>query len=137
MDERDEAGQRPEPGPSHGGRWSVDEYVNQLRSFGERALGLVTGEQGSRTGMPSLPPLPSPPGAMSAAQIRAIARSIRAQRQQIVALSEQLAAFDEQLAVLEKLTEPLVEWSSTWAELEGSVADLMRRWPQSRGKMTE
>ena len=42
-------------------------------------------------------------------------------------MTAQLQAFDEQLAVFERILEPLVEWSSTWARLEESVADLVRR----------
>jgi hypothetical protein len=71
--------------------------------------------------------LPSPPGAMSAAQLRAIDRAVRSQRQQIAAMTAQLQAFDEQLAVFERILDPLVEWSATWARLEESVADLVRR----------
>src|SRR3712207_4062409 len=75
----------------------------------------------------SMPRLPSPPGALSAAQLRAIDRAVRSQRQQIAAMTAQLQAFDEQLAVFERILELLVEWSSTWARLEESVADLVRR----------
>ena len=75
----------------------------------------------------SLPRLPSPPGALSAAQLRAIDRAVRGQRQQIAAMTAQLQAFDEQLAVFERILDPLVEWSATWARLEESVADLVRR----------
>ena len=66
---------------------------------------------------------------MSAAQLRAIDKAVRSQRQQIAAMTAQLQAFDEQLAVFERILEPLVEWSSTWARLEESVADLVRRSP--------
>jgi hypothetical protein len=74
-----------------------------------------------------MPRLPSPPGAMSAAQLRAIDKAVRSQRQQIAAMTAQLQAFDEQLAVFERILDPLVEWSATWARLEESVADLVRR----------
>jgi hypothetical protein len=74
-----------------------------------------------------MPRLPSPPGALSAAQLRAIDRAVRSQRQQIAAMTAQLQAFDEQLAVFERILDPLVEWSTTWARLEESVADLVRR----------
>ena len=73
-----------------------------------------------------LPTLPSPPGALSAAQIGAVARTVSAQRKQIAALVEQLQAFDQQLAVLEKILEPLRDWSATWADLERSVTRLLR-----------
>jgi hypothetical protein len=39
----------------------------------------------------------------------------------------QLDAFDEQMAVFERILEPLVEWSTTWAQLEQAVADVVRR----------
>jgi hypothetical protein len=42
-------------------------------------------------------------------------------------MTAQLQAFDEQLAVFERILDPLVEWSATWARLEESVADLVRR----------
>ena len=101
---------------------SIDDFVNQLRSFTERARSLA----GAAPSALSLPALPRPPGAMSAAQLRAIAQSVRAQRQQIAGMSAQLEAFDEQLAVFERILEPLVEWSSTWARLEKAVGSLGR-----------
>ena len=64
---------------------------------------------------------------MSAAQLRAIAQTVRAQRQSITAIRAQLDAFDEQLGVFERILDPLVEWSSTWARLEEAVGDLVRR----------
>lgn len=101
---------------------SIDEFVNQLRGFTERARSLA----GAAPSALSLPALPSPPGAMSAAQLRAIAQSVNAQRQQIAAMAAQLQAFDEQLAVFERILGPLVEWSSTWARLEQAVGSLGR-----------
>ncbi len=118
MSEYDDAGREA------GGRVSrsVEEFVGQLRAFSDRARGMAAGA------VPfSLPKLPSPPGALSASQLRAIDRSVRSQRQQIAAMVTQLQAFDEQLAVFERILEPLVEWSATWARLEESVADLVRR----------
>ena len=76
-----------------------------------------------------MPALPSPPGALSAAQLRSIATTVSAQRRQIAALTEQLQAFDQQLAVFERILDPLVEWSATWARLEEAVSDLVRRDP--------
>ncbi|MGY1624686.1 hypothetical protein ACI789_20980 [Geodermatophilus sp. SYSU D00965] len=103
---------------------SVEEFVSQLRTFTDRARGLAAGA------VPfSLPRLPSPPGALSAAQLQAIDKAVRGQRQQIQAMTAQLQAFDEQLAVFERILDPLVEWSATWARLEESVADLVRRQP--------
>jgi hypothetical protein len=102
---------------------SIDEFVHQLRTFTDRARS-VAGAVPSRL---SLPALPSPPGALSAQQLRAVAQTVAAQRQGIAAMSAQLEAFDQQLAVFERLLEPLVEWSSSWARLEEAVGDLVRR----------
>lgn len=102
---------------------SIDEFVNQLRGFSDRARSLA----GAVPGRLSLPALPSPPGAMSAAQLRAIAQTVTAQRQAIAAMTAQMEAFDQQLEVFERILEPLVEWSATWARLEEAVGDLVRR----------
>src|SRR4051794_18960033 len=102
---------------------SIEEFVHQLRGFTDRARS-IAGAVPSRL---SLPALPSPPGAMSAAQLRAIAQTVGAQRQSIAAMAAQLEAFDQQLAVFERILDPLVEWSSTWARLEEAVGDFVRR----------
>ena len=114
--------------PRDGGRVArtVEEFVTQLRGFTDRATRLAAGAVPSGL---SLPRLPSPPGAMSAAQVRSIAASVKAQRQLVEGLVGQLQAFDEQLAVFERILDPLVEWSSTWARLEESFADVVRRAP--------
>jgi hypothetical protein len=118
--------QEPENGASGASRLvgrSIEEFVSQLRGFTDRARAMA----GSVPGRLPLPSLPSPPGAMSAAQLRAIAQTVRAQRQSITAIRAQLDAFDEQLAVFERILDPLVEWSATWARLEEAVGDLVRR----------
>lgn len=102
---------------------SVEDFVQQLRGFTERARTVA----GSMPGRLSIPALPSPPGAMSAAQLRAIAEMVAAQRAGIAGMRAQLDAFDQQLAVFERILEPLVEWSGTWARLEEAVGDLVRR----------
>jgi hypothetical protein len=125
MPEREDGNAEPAVPSGLVGR-SIEEFVNQMRAFTERARGLATG------GLPSglmLPTLPSPPGAMSAAQLRAVASAVHAQRQQMTAMRDQLEAFDQQLAVFEQILEPLVEWSATWARLEEGVASLGRREP--------
>jgi hypothetical protein len=126
--ERTEPEREPEGGASGAaglvGR-SVEEFVNQLRAFTDRAKAVA----GSVPGRLPLPALPSPPGAMSAAQLRAVATTVRAQRQSIAAMKAQLDAFDQQLAVFERILDPLVEWSSTWARLEEAVGDFVRRDP--------
>ncbi len=120
MSDHDDAGREPASGNLVSR--SVEEFVSQLRGFTDRARGLAAGA------VPfSLPRLPSPPGALSAAQLKAIAQTVTAQRQSIAAIRAQLDAFDEQLGVFERILEPLVEWSSTWARLEEAVGDLVRR----------
>ncbi|MGY1604475.1 hypothetical protein [Geodermatophilus sp. SYSU D00815] len=117
--------QRPEEPESPGFvSRSIEEFVHQLRAFSDRARGLAGGALPAGF---SLPRLPSPPGAMSAAQLRAVSDAVKAQRQQLQAMTAQLQAFDQQLAVFERVLEPLVEWSSTWARLEEGVASLVRR----------
>jgi hypothetical protein len=103
---------------------SIEEFVSQLRSFTDRARGLAAGAIPSGFGLPTLP---SPPGAMSAAQLKAIADAVKAQRASLQAMTAQFRAFDEQLAVFERILEPLVEWSATWARLEEGVSSLVRR----------
>ena len=111
---------------------SIDEFVNQLRGFTDRARS-VAGAVPARL---HLPALPSPPGAMSAAQVSAIAQTVRAQRESISAIRSQLEAFDQQLAVFERILDPLVEWSSTWAQLEKAVGDFVRPSTET-GKATD
>ncbi|WP_051516032.1 hypothetical protein [Candidatus Blastococcus massiliensis] len=115
----------PDPAAQGGGivGRSIDEFVQQLRGFTDRARSLA----GSVPSKLSLPALPSPPGAMSAAQLRAVAEMVAAQRASIAAMRAQLDAFDQQLAVFERIIDPLVEWSSTWARLEEAVGDFVRR----------
>jgi len=62
--------------------------------------------------------MPAPPATMSATQLDAVLRDVRARREQVAALREQLAVFDQQLGALEATLQPLLQWSSAWAELE-------------------
>src|SRR3954469_19675462 len=101
---------------------SIDEFVNQLRGFTDRARSLAEAVPSKL----ALPSLPSPPGALSAAQPRSIAQTVRAQRPSIAAMQAQLDAFDQQMAVFERILDPLVEWSATWARLEEAVGDFVR-----------
>ncbi|TFV88740.1 hypothetical protein [Blastococcus sp. CT_GayMR16] len=112
----------PESAPSGLVGRSIDEFVNQLRGFSDRARSLA----GAVPSKLSLPSLPSPPGALSAAQLRAVAQTVSAQRQSIGAMRAQLDAFDQQLAVFERILDPLVDWSATWARLEEAVGDFVR-----------
>jgi hypothetical protein len=116
--------EQPEPQTATGklvGR-SIDEFVNQLRAFSDRARAIA----GAVPARLPLPALPSPPGAMSAAQVGAIAQTVRAQRESISAIRAQLDAFDQQLGVFERILDPLVEWSASWAQLEKAVGDFVR-----------
>jgi len=55
------------------------------------------------------------------AQLRAVTSTIAAQRRSIEAMQAQLRAFDEQLGLMEKIIEPLTEWTTTLAALEETV----------------
>ncbi len=107
----------------------MQEFVAQLRGVTERLEGL-TGLGVSLPSMPVLPSLPQglralpAPGALSAAQLKTLSTSIAAQRRSVEALKAQLVAFDEQLVVLERILEPLVEWSKTWADIEHRVMNI-------------
>src|SRR3954469_3298339 len=112
---------------------SIDEFVHQLRGFSERARSLA----GSVPSKLSLPALPSPPGALAAAQRRAGAQTVTAQRQSIAAMRAQLDAFDQQLAVFERLIDPLVEWSASWPRREDAVGVFVRPGVTDSGKSPE
>jgi hypothetical protein len=118
------AQEQPEPSTATTGLVgrSIDEFVHQLRGFTDRARSIA----GSVPSKLHLPALPSPPGALSAAQLRAVQQTVSAQRQSIAAMRAQLDAFDQQLAVFERLIDPLVEWSASWARLEVAVGDFVR-----------
>jgi hypothetical protein len=124
--------EHPEPTTATGGLVgrSIDEFVSQLRGFSDRARSIA----GNVPSKLHLPVLPSPPGAMSAAQLRTVQQTVNAQRQSIAAMRAQLDAFDGQLAVFERLIDPLVEWSSTWAQLEKAVGDFVRPGTADDGK---
>jgi hypothetical protein len=94
----------------------VQEFTSRLRESTGRlhSLTRLGGRLPSAAG-----PLPLPlPGALSAAQLTAVADSIAAQRRGVEALKAQLSSFDEQLKALEQILGPLAEWSRTWAEFE-------------------
>ncbi|HLM04320.1 MAG TPA: hypothetical protein VK402_03905 [Blastococcus sp.] len=110
-------------GDSRFGGRSVDEFVAQLRGFTDRLQSLA----GVVPGRLSIPALPRPPGALSAAQLKAIARAVSAQRQSFAAMKAQIDAFDDQMAVFEQVLDPLIEWSATWTRLEEAVSNLVGR----------
>lgn len=117
-DQGDEPGtaRREDAGAVHG-------LLGQLRGMADRLSGLSESAT-SLTGLPSLPGLPLAPGSVTAEQLHAMASMLTAQRASIGAMQAQLASFDEQLAVLQKVLAPLVDWSSTWADLERRIPGL-------------
>jgi hypothetical protein len=106
----------------------MQEFIAQLRGVTEK-LEVFAGLGESLPqvpGLPSLPGLPAwpAPGAFSATQLESIVASVAAQRRSIGALRTQLADFDGQLAMLERLLEPLAEWSRVWAGLETRLMNM-------------
>jgi hypothetical protein len=100
----------------------AQDFIAQLRAVTE-GLEDLAGFGARRSLAPGTFPLP---GALSAAQLAAIAGSVTAQRSSIEALKAQLSSFDEQLAVLEQILGPLAEWSRTWAEAEERLLTMSR-----------
>lgn len=90
------------------------ELARRLREAGEQVLRGWTGAR------------PVPPATLSARQLQAVLDDLAARRAQVQALQAQLGVFDEQLATLETGLAPLVEWTRTWADVEGAVADFWR-----------
>ncbi len=116
----------------------MQDFVAQLRGVTERLEGLTRIAGSALPSVPALPPLPDLralplPGAISAGQIKMISTSVTAQRRSIVAMKAQLSAFDEQLGVLERILDPLAEWSRTWADLEERLINVGRG-PGAKGQ---
>jgi hypothetical protein len=110
-----------EQGTSEGSPGLIQPWIAQLRKITEEMAGMTgLSESLFAPSVPSLPDLPLP-GAVSSAQLKAIASGVAAQRSSIAALQAQLTAFDEQLAALEQILGPLTEWSKKWAEFERLV----------------
>lgn len=122
---------KEEPVADHGSQTGgniprpVYDLIAQMRGVTEK-LADLTGLTGLAESLPSLPTLPSllRPAALSAAQLQAVTSTVAAQRRSIQAMQAQLQAFDEQLAVMQKILEPLTEWTNTLASLEKTVMDL-------------
>jgi hypothetical protein len=104
----------------------VNEFISQLRASTERLEDVV--RSGGR--FPLTPGAYPLPGALSAAQTKALADSIAAQRRSIEALKAQLSSFDEQLAALEQVLGPLADWSRAWADMEERLLNIGRK-PES------
>jgi len=109
-----------EQDPVGAARRLTEEFIGQLRAGTERLADLVSSGAG-RAGVPGGIAMP---GAMSAAQVSAIADGIAAQRRGIEALQAQLSAFDEQLAAFEQVLGPLAAWSKMWADAEQRLMNL-------------
>ena len=115
-------------GTSGGVPGLTQEFIAQLQGLNARLEGLT----GFGVPMPSVPALSSlpvlrslpVPGAITAAQLNAIATTVTAQRRSIEALKTQLTAFDEQLVVLEQILGPLAASSHMWAQLEDRLMNL-------------
>ncbi|QJY48931.1 hypothetical protein [Pseudonocardia broussonetiae] len=90
------------------------ELARRLREATERVL---SGWSGVR---------PVPPATLSARQLQAVLDDLAARRAQVQALQAQLGVFDEQLATLETSLGPLMEWTRTWAGVEGAITDMWR-----------
>jgi hypothetical protein len=116
-----------EQGPSEGSPGFIQPWIAQLRKITEELAGMTgLSESVFARPVPSLPGLPLP-GAISAAQLNAIASAVAAQRSSIAALQAQLTAFDEQLGALEGILGPLAEWSTRWAEFERLVTNARQK----------
>jgi hypothetical protein len=100
-----------------------------MRAAAERIMSGWTAAAGaSLPGRPPGPALVNPtmPATMTARQMEALLDDLAARRAQVQALGAQLRAFDEQLATLESNLRPFLEWTRTWAGVEGAMADFWR-----------
>jgi hypothetical protein len=121
-----------EQGTSEGSPGFIQPWIAQLRKITEELAGMTgLSESVFARPVPSPPGLPLP-GAISAAQLNAIASAVAAQRSSIAALQAQLTAFDQQLGALEGILGPLAEWSTKWAEFERLVTNA-RQNPDPQG----
>jgi hypothetical protein len=115
-----------EQGASEGFPGLIQPWIARLRTITEELAGMTRlSETLFAPSVPALQGLPLP-GAVSAAQLTAIASALAAQRSSIAALQAQLTAFDDQLAALEGILGPLAEWGTTWAEFERLVMNARR-----------
>jgi outer membrane protein TolC len=108
------------------------DLAGQLRAAADQIMAGWAKAAGSAVGGTApVPGLPTMPATMSVRQMEALLEDLAARRAQVQALKTQLEAFDDQLGSLEANLRPLLEWTRTWANVEGSIADFWR--PLSRG----
>jgi outer membrane protein TolC len=105
------------------------EFARALREAADRMMSGWTAAAGSMR-PPVLPDLSGTPATASARQLEAVLDDLAARRAQVRALQAQLAGFDEQLGALEASLRPLLQWTSTWAELERALGGI---WSPPRG----
>jgi hypothetical protein len=96
------------------------EFAAQLHAAADKLMSGWTG-----TARPALPP-PVLPATLSTQQLQAVVADIAARRAQVQTLRTQLGAFEEQLEALEANLRPLLEWTQTWAGVEGAMTNLWR-----------
>jgi outer membrane protein TolC len=103
------------------------DLAGQLRAAADQIMASWTKAAGSAVGRTvPVPGLPTMPATMSVRQMEALLEDLAARRAQVQALKTQLEAFDDQLGSLEANLRPLLEWTRTWANVEGSIADFWR-----------
>jgi hypothetical protein len=103
------------------------DLAGQLRAAADQIMAGWTKAAGSAVGGTApVPGLPTMPATMSVRQMEALLEDLAARRAQVQALKTQLEAFDDQLGSLEQNLRPLLEWTRTWANVEGSIADFWR-----------
>jgi hypothetical protein len=103
------------------------DLAGQLRAAADQIMAGWTKAAGSAVGGTApVPGLPTMPATMSVRQMEALLEDLAARRAQVQALKTQLEAFDDQLGSLETNLRPLLEWTRTWANVEGSIADFWR-----------
>lgn len=100
--------------------------ADQIMAGWTKAAGSAVSGTAPTPGLPTVPGLPTMPATMSVRQMEALLEDLAARRAQVQALKTQLEAFDDQLGSLEANLRPLLEWTRTWANVEGSIADFWR-----------
>jgi hypothetical protein len=114
-----------------GGPRTPADVAAQLRAAADRIMAGWTSMAGSGSGSgsggtASLPGPPTMPATMSVRQMEALLEDLAARRAQVQALKTQLEGFDDQLGTLESNLRPLLEWTRTWANVEGTMSEFWR-----------